>query len=244
MLPLLCEYLAWDSSFFNLRIGRIRDSRLTPEGIGPVLSWAQREDIDCLYFLSPSDDAESVSLAESHGFRLVDIRVTFSQQLSPSDVQSVSATSVRDMRPGDLPTLKAIAAVSHRQSRFYYDPGFHRSSCDRLYETWIERSCEGKADRVLVADYEGTPAGYLTCHLDSESNAVIGLLAVAPRVRGKGLGQQLVNTSLRYFRENGMNRVDVVTQGRNCPSQRLYQSCGFRTQAVQLWYHKWFQPGA
>jgi dTDP-4-amino-4,6-dideoxy-D-galactose acyltransferase len=244
MSSLLCEYLDWDSSFFNLRIGRIRDSRLTPEAIGPVLGWAQREDIDCLYFLSPSDDAGSVSLAEGHGFRLVDIRVTFSQQLSPSNAQSVPSTSVRDMRLGDLPTLKAIAAVSHRQSRFYYDPGFHPSSCDRLYETWIERSCEGHADRVLVADCEGTPAGYLSCHLGSENNAVIGLLAVAPQMRGKGLGQQLVNTSLHYFRENGMNRVDVVTQGRNCPSQSLYQSCGFRTRTVQLWYHKWFQQGA
>ena len=35
----------------------------------------------------------------------------------------------------------------------------------------------------------------------------------------------------------------VVTQGRNVAAQRLYQSAGFRTAAVQLWHHCWFTHG-
>jgi hypothetical protein len=33
--------------------------------------------------------------------------------------------------------------------------------------------------------------------------------------------------------------VTVVTQGRNLPAQRLYQSRGFRTQRLQVWHHLW-----
>jgi len=237
----LCEYLEWDSGFFNLRIGRIRENSLTPTNIEAVLCWAQSERIDCLYFLSDSDNSESVACAELHGFHLVDIRVTLSQPLLASDAPVAVSTAVRFWRPADVPSLKTIAAVSHRQTRFYYDSRFPVSICDRLYETWIERSCDGLADCVLVVDFKGKPAGYLSCHLGSDRNGIIGLVAVATHARGRGLGRQLIDASLSYFQEHRMTRVNVVTQGRNCPSQHLYQSCGFRTQAVQLWYHKWFQ---
>jgi hypothetical protein len=39
-----------------------------------------------------------------------------------------------------------------------------------------------------------------------------------------------------------MGMVKTVTQGRNIPAQRTYQRCGFQTAAVQLWYHRWFDP--
>jgi ribosomal protein S18 acetylase RimI-like enzyme len=45
----------------------------------------------------------------------------------------------------------------------------------------------------------------------------------------------------------GVQRVSVVTQGRNVAAQKLYQSCGFTTCSVQLWYHWWLEaasPGA
>jgi hypothetical protein len=32
----------------------------------------------------------------------------------------------------------------------------------------------------------------------------------------------------------------VVTQGNNLAAQRLYQTCGFLSRDLQLWYHKWY----
>jgi ribosomal protein S18 acetylase RimI-like enzyme len=55
------------------------------------------------------------------------------------------------------------------------------------------------------------------------------------------LGRQLIDSSLEYFRQNGVERATVVTQGRNVDSHRLYERCGFLTQSVQLWYHCWFR---
>jgi hypothetical protein len=46
--------------------------------------------------------------------------------------------------------------------------------------------------------------------------------------------------ALRWFTENRLNRVEVVTQARNFTAQRLYQRSGFVTANVQLWFHKWF----
>src|SRR5213079_3218991 len=80
----------------------------------------------------------------------------------------------------DIPALRAIARESHTDSRFYHDPRF---GCDRaaaLFETWIEKSCRGWADRVWVADADGAPAGYVTIHREGNDAGRIGLLAVGP----------------------------------------------------------------
>jgi RimJ/RimL family protein N-acetyltransferase len=46
--------------------------------------------------------------------------------------------------------------------------------------------------------------------------------------------------ALQWFADQGMDSMEVVTQGRNVAAQRLYQKCGFATKEVQLWYHHWF----
>jgi dTDP-4-amino-4,6-dideoxy-D-galactose acyltransferase len=109
-----------------------------------------------------------------------------------------------------------------------------------LYAVWIEQSVKGYADFVLVAELDGQPAGFVTCHLKPGEIGDIGLIAVDAACQGRGLGQQLVTSALRAFSDRGPRIVTVVTQGRNIRSQRLYQKCGFVIRRVDLWYHKWF----
>jgi dTDP-4-amino-4,6-dideoxy-D-galactose acyltransferase len=144
--------------------------------------------------------------------------------------------------------LRHLAAASHRDTRFHFDAHFPRPLCDALYAHWIQASCEGYADAVLVAGPEGAPVGYVTCHLDRASGGVpegrIGLIGVAESARGQGLGPQLVRQALTWFADHGAASVSVVTQGRNVAAQRLYQRCGFLTRDVHLFYHKWYPATA
>lgn len=233
-----CEYLEWDSQFFGVRIARLTEARLTPGSAAAARQWCRANEIDCLYFLADANDLETVRLAQLHAFQLVDIRLTLERQLGDG---IGPATAVRPFQPTDGGALRAIARVSHGDSRFYYDPRFARERCDALYEAWIERSFGGWADAVLVAEWEGAPAGYISCHRTSGEVGSIGLFAVVREHQRRGLGRQLVAAALEYFRQNGMKQATVVTQGRNVASQRIYQRCGFITQAVQLWYHGWFE---
>lgn len=149
---------------------------------------------------------------------------------------------IRPAVPADLAALRAIARVSHRESRFYHDGTFPAARCDLLYETWIEKSCSGYADAVLVTELDERPVGYVTCHRRAAGVGQIGLFAVAPDSQGKGLGGALLAHALGWFAGHGLGEATVVTQGRNAAAQRLYQRCGFLTKAVELWYHQWFQP--
>ena len=233
-----CQVLDWDSAFFGFRIAQLREVHLTAQGFCDALKWCDRGGIRCLYFLASGDSLEAANLAGANGFRMVDIRFTLARE---PFTEVGAADSVRAFCESDLPALRAIARVSHRDSRFYSDPGFLNQRCDELYETWIDRSCHGYADRVLVAEHALKTAGYVSCHLRPNGIGVIGLLAVADGSRGVGLGRRLVAGALHFFAEAGCKSVTVVTQGRNIAAQRLYQNCGFRSASMELWYHRWFE---
>ena len=233
----LCDLLGWDSEFFGFPIARVRANRLSAGDAPAILEWCAAEHVRCLYLLASGTDLETARIAAESGFRFVDVRVTL--ECIPMN-SSAPSTLVRSARPEDARTLAAIARVSHTDSRFYWDGGFPRELCDRLYETWIEKSLAGDARRVLVAEHDGEAAGYITCDWSGDTGR-IGLIAVAKQVRGTGMGSALVQAALAVFHEAGVRRVTVVTQGRNVPAQRLYQRCGFVTSAVEIWYHAWFE---
>jgi GNAT superfamily N-acetyltransferase len=108
-----------------------------------------------------------------------------------------------------------------------------------LYERWIENSCRGQADRVLVAEWEGQPAGYITCHRERPGAGRIGLFAVDERARGKGLGADLIRDAIEWFQSEGMSEIFVATQGGSEPAQRVYRKQGFLVDSIRLWFHYW-----
>jgi dTDP-4-amino-4,6-dideoxy-D-galactose acyltransferase len=240
MKPAPCEHLAWDSSFFRKRIGRVTQKRLDGDAILHVLAWSRAEAVSCLYLLSDLADGETSRLAHEGGFLLVDVRMTMTA--GPSEQVGVEGPAiVRMARSEDSEALRAIARVSHRDARFYADPHFARADCDRLYETWIQQSCEGYADAVLVAELAGSAVGYASCHKESNCSGRIGLFAVGPQGRGRGVARQLLSEVRLWFGRQGITTVNVVTQGSNVRAQRCYQRGGFLTSAMELWHHRWFK---
>jgi dTDP-4-amino-4,6-dideoxy-D-galactose acyltransferase len=239
-----CRFLDWDSRFFGRRIGKVTVTRLERRTMDEIVAWRARYAIDCLYLLADPADPTTVRLAERQRFRLVDLRVTLARNVDrPPDSPDGGPAVIRPFRPDDVPALRAIARISHRDSRFYHDGTFSPSQCGALYETWIENSCHGYADHVLVADVQDRAVGYVSCHLRDAALGQIGLFAVASEAQGKRVGQSLAIGALRWFAGQRRREVSVVTQGRNAAAQRLYQRCGFLTSAVELWYHGWSTAG-
>ena len=237
----LLKFLPWDSAFFGKRIGQVLASPLKEDEFREAIRMASAENLDCLYFLCDSADPESAGIAESNDFHLVDIRVTKEVLLSdkPGAEPQWDQTRVRLALPGDLPALKAIAGVAHTYSRFYYDRNFDRSRASELFELWIEKSCNGWAQAVFAAVHQGRAVGYLSCHQDEPRLGRIGLAAVGREAQGRGVGTALMQAALAWFRQQGVSRATVVTQGRNIGAQRLYEQSGFVTSSIQLWYHGW-----
>jgi dTDP-4-amino-4,6-dideoxy-D-galactose acyltransferase len=236
----ICVYLEWDSKFFGQRIARSNISRLTEKSLTKLSLWCDANRIDCLYFLADSSDPQTPEMAQQNKFQLVDIRMTLDRSFQLGSVCEMPGSEIRSAKEGDISALRNIARTSHRESRFYYDANFPRALCDTLYELWIEKSYRGWAQSVLVGEDSGEPAGYITCHMSPSDIGHIGLVGVKENAQGKGLGKALVRQALLWFKEQGVEKVSVVTQGRNVRAQRLYQQNGFCSRSVELWYHRWF----
>jgi dTDP-4-amino-4,6-dideoxy-D-galactose acyltransferase len=236
----ICEYLEWDSQFFGRRIARTLISRLTDKSVSQLESWCRFHRIDCVYFLADSSDKYTMMLAQKNMFNFVDARVTLDLHVLAGHADNSSVFTMRNAIEGDIPELRALAGSCHRDSRFYHDENFPDHLCDELYRTWIEKSCRGWAKKVLVAGAAGVIDGYLTCHLMNSGIGQIGLVGVADKAKGKGIGTSLVSHAVRWFAQEGAMNVSVVTQARNVSAQRLYQKCGFATRSVEFWFHRWF----
>ena len=149
MSEMLCQFLPWDSNFFGFRIGRILPQKLTAQTIGDAFNWAKAQNIDCLYFLSNTQDAKTIQLVEENNFQLHDIRVTLTHNLQTDSTPEESDLTFRLSQPADYSKLKDTAQHSYIHSRFYYDPCFTEEQCARLYARWLERSIfEDFADAV------------------------------------------------------------------------------------------------
>jgi len=193
-MSVLCDFLQWDSDFFGMRIGRISTTRINESVFPDIDRWVHEHSVDCLYFQADSSNDDSIRTAELYGFNLVDIRVMLHfEVISEAKHADFSRReNIRFSKEGDIPALRAIAGKSHHATRYYHDHNFPRDKCDLLYQEWIEKSCMGLADVVLVCEVDGRLAGYLTARHVRESAASIGLTAVDVDIRGRGIGGSLL----------------------------------------------------
>jgi dTDP-4-amino-4,6-dideoxy-D-galactose acyltransferase len=203
--------------------------------VARVDEWARDHEVACVYFLASGDDSASAHAAEDGGFRVMDLRTELRRDATPEQV-----AGLRPAQEDDRDALRAIARSSHGITRFYADPRFPNERCDDLYATWIDRSLDGWAEAVLVAnDVDGTPSGYVSVHRDGDEGS-IGLIAVAAEARGRGLGEALARGAVDWCAGAGAKTISVVTQGRNAAALRTFERAGFRAHSVGLWFHKWY----
>ena len=213
---------------------------MTKRELQSVRDWCRDERIDCLYFLADPADAEGSCRLEEQGFRQVDMRVTLKRSGAvPPIPLPLPRGRVRPFSESDLDGLREIARTNHRNTRFRNDGHFPPSLCDALYERWIENSCRGQADRVFVAEWDGRPAGYITCHREISKEGRIGLFAVERRARGQGLGAGLLRDAIEWFQSEAVTDIHVATQGSNEPAQRAYRKQAFLVESVRAWFHYW-----
>ena len=240
----LITFLPWDSAHFGFRIARAALSQLNSNACRQLEAACREHAIDCLYFLANAGDQDTVFALLAGGFDFVDIRLTFAGLARSIPAAMLTEDIVyRLAGENDLEPLMHIARHSYTHSRFFVDWRFGGEKASQLYETWLQKSiATSYADAVVVAEMDRLPVGFVTCHLhkpDGEGN--LGLVGVAESARGVGCAGGMIRYAACWFREQGLDRINVVTQGRNVSAQNLYQRCGFLTRSVDLWFHKWFE---
>jgi ribosomal protein S18 acetylase RimI-like enzyme len=99
----------------------------------------------------------------------------------------------------------------------------------------IDADVAANPQGVFVAEENGTILGYVTTRVDLEAGiGQIPNLAVAATARNRGLGRQLIDHALAYFRSLGLTHAKIETLDQNAIGRHLYPACGFREVAKQI----------
>src|SRR5207244_6629882 len=92
-------------------------------------------------------------------------------------------------------------------------------------------------DGCYVAVVDGEVAGFITTVMSRvKRQGHIHDLAVDARLRGRGIGRQLINHALDVFRKGGMKIARIETLTQNEVGAHLYPALGFQVIASQYHY--------
>lgn len=244
------ENLPWDSELLGFPVARVswwvsaqddgETCAATERLLRMALDDSTHRGIRYLLIRVPAGDLTSIRMLENNEFEMVDGLLTFGvypTRPSPSEPQHQSCTVFQD---DDLPCLQEIAASSFSIDRFHADPAVGTQRADEIHRRWIEDSCRGFADCVLVARGR-EPVGFTTLKMDRLSRGTLGLeigiivlVATAQQRRGQGIARALTVAALRWFADKGCRWVEVGTQLANIQASRVYLSAGFKLTASSL----------
>jgi ribosomal protein S18 acetylase RimI-like enzyme len=237
----LVEYLDWDSQFFGISIGRtcIDSNKLHSKTLDKAIEEARTYKIKCLYIEIPFIIPEVHEYCSENRFLLVDLKTTLSKKLN-NEIRRLKQNNITYvLKKNFYPYLRKIVKQISLTSRYSFDLKFGREKSYLLYEEWLRKSFYEKyCDYFIVYVKDDEPAGFLTINIKN-GHPYIDLLGVSNEQRGKGIGKKLIKDAERELSEAGHDKLKVITQGHNINALNTYQSVNFKTENINLFYHKW-----
>ena len=222
--------LPWDSKFFNKKIGEAKVDSFNHELLNS-------NDFELMYIKSEKD----------FNFQIQNFKHTFTQKKyifrkilknKDPDHQVNSQILLLNSNIGNKKLYK-LAIESGLFSRFKLDPCFNKFDYSRLYKKWIDNSLHHKiADTVLIYKHKNEIQGLIT--YNHESNyASIGLISVAPKVQGEGIGSKLICSVENNLFNLNIKELCVETQAENTIACEFYIKLGFTFSSSYYIKHFW-----
>ncbi|MFD2614858.1 GNAT family N-acetyltransferase [Paenibacillus gansuensis] len=245
------KYSPWDSAVLGVEAYQLSFNRaLAPKGEENMLIKQRLLEIihkTSVQFIScrlASAEIKLIQELESVGFYTVDQLLTFTYRLGQESPQFTKGSGVKEASKTDAPFIREM---HHQfvQGRFYNDPRISKETAHKVYKKWIEDTLEGKrADQMFVHEsMDGKVTGFISCILSQDTErrpyGIIDLIAVSSGYQGQGIGRQLLETAVLYFRSHGTSHVQVGTQSSNSAALSLYQNNGFRLHSAETSLHYW-----
>lgn len=228
----MIDYLEWDSSFWGLRIAKVKVS-----SAGEFCKLFDKRDslqseYDLIYIFATCD----LNVQNPNIF-FVDRKVEYTAPIVETDIYD--AHIIEYDKPFVSDELLELALGSGVYSRFKKDTNFPDNSYERLYTQWIEQSVNHKiATEVFCYMNNGVPCGLLTLNR-KEKTGNFGLLAITPSYQGHGIGYAMLSHAKHFMYLKDYNSVSLVTQSDNKIACHLYEKAGFRVKSTTDVYHWW-----
>lgn len=164
----------------------------------------------------------------------------------------ISDLVVRRIRPEDWAVarslrLRGLADAPDAFARTYQEESLQPDAF------WVDRAaaaCTGKGIATFLAFDGHKPAGITTGIVDDGGQPQLVSMWVDPALRGRRLGESLVNAVVQWALDGGFERLSLWVNEDNDSAIRLYQRVGFRSTdrtdvlrpgsdvRIRMWVHR------
>jgi GNAT superfamily N-acetyltransferase len=144
--------------------------------------------------------------------------------VSVTDVGDGGLVVRRLGRPGDL------GWVVQAHGELYADEFGWDSSFEALVARIVADYANGHdeaREAAWIAEWDGERVGCVFCVRGDDELAVLRILLVHPKGRGRGVGNGLVSTCLDFARDAGYRRITLWTNDVLTSARRIYEHHGF-----------------
>ncbi len=233
------EYLSWDSSHFNFKIGSAAYASSETD-LNEIIYKARKDGYELIYLIENVTEYMNFSFLQLIPNKLVDRKVIFHHDLNEVNFTIDNYITLSD---STVPTSSIIelAIQSGEFSRFNTDPMLSTDSFKSMYLKWINKSyIKENSDFNFEYVKGGRQLGFTTLQIDKSSReSTIGLIAVNKDTRGQGIGSKLLNAALLKSKELGMKCLKVATQEQNVNACKFYVKNNCKIFSKTNIYHLW-----
>lgn len=212
----------FNSDIFGIKMGNVIDIDLccTREDVHRLIKKANSARYMHLNAKVNSKNKISTNAFLAKGFELVDTQLMYSINTKNHIANESGRDKLifREYQKQDRAQIINIAKSAYVIDQYHSDSKLDNTLCDVYYSKWLENCCDGlAADKVMVVVFPNNEvAGYITFNYQAET-AVVGLVAVDERFRGRGIFTFLIDSTLRMLFEEKIKLLFYGTQLSNTP---------------------------
>ena len=243
------DHAQWDSQFFGFPIGNVELPENYDEGELEAALREARTKYRLLYVSVGGEGSDSLTLLDSECPCYA--RKLFLKKDVPKNVEPLNSCVKAYTSTFCSPVLERLAIQSGTMSHFRQDPEL-APYFEQLYLTWINFAISKElADSIWTWRENGQHLGLVTVRSAKQINpntgqmekeGRIGMLAVEPEQRRRGIGTNLIKACDFWCSSLGIPVSAVMTQRENELGIALFKKMGFQRDRETSHYHYW-SPG-
>lgn len=209
---------SWD----HLELTGMVDPNARRRGIGSALMDAalplcRAQDKDRLLLVVPRNSAGGDRFARSYAMVYEHSEHALSLRARPAGAATSSELTLRRPTSADIQALEELYAEAF---------GTAPANLEEMI---------GRDSPPLIVDLGDQVAGTITAVREGRRGAIYGFI-IAPHLRGRGLGRQVLRRVCQDLFGEGMTRVDLEVEVENDTALGLYTSTGFQLDATDDYY--------
>ncbi len=155
----------------------------------------------------------------------------------------MSNVSIRRAKPADMATVGRLGALlvrlHHDLDPARFIPATPRT--EKSYGSFLGTQLDEPDIIILVAEQDGAVVGYTYSGVEGIDYmslrgpaGVVHDIVVDPTHREHGVGQMLLDATLKELKAQGAKQVVLETADQNEPAQRLFARTGFRRTMIEM----------